>query len=118
MHTANEIRNIFEDDKAVDDNSVKQLETGLYLLDPYYRNGIADLTEEEFNKIFPATDSKIYNPEKDTYKNIDHSNLQKAISVINMYIRDVTECLNDYSNTTVQCIKDLEHFLVAAKPVK
>ena len=55
---------------------------------------------------------------KDTYKNIDHSNLQKAISVINMYIRDVTECLNDYSNTTVQCIKDLEHFLVAAKPVK
>ena len=55
---------------------------------------------------------------KYTYKNIDHCNLQKAIRVINMYIRDVTECLNDYSNTTVQCIKDLEHFLVAAKPVK
>lgn len=71
MHTANEIRNIFEDDKAVDDNSVMQLETGLYLLDPYYRNGIANLTEEEFNEIFPATDSKIYAPQEDTYKDIN-----------------------------------------------
>lgn len=58
MHSANDINKIFDSPDEITEESVKQENTGLYLIDPYYRNGIAKLSLEELDAQFPRDSDK------------------------------------------------------------
>lgn len=71
MHTEAEINAIFDStDEVNEKKSVKQENTGLYLIDPYYRNGIHKLSLAELDEQFPR-DSKTQTTYGDDYADDD-----------------------------------------------
>lgn len=79
MHDANEINRIFDSPNEITEKSVKQANTGLYLIDPYYRNGIAELSLEELDAQFPRdSDSQTTYGDDYTDEDDDATKLKKA----------------------------------------
>ena len=79
MHTANDINKIFDSPDEITEESVKQENTGLYLIDPYYRNGIAKLSLEELDAQFPRdSDSQTTYGDDYSDEDDDATKLKKA----------------------------------------
>lgn len=53
MHTASEINLLFDSPDEITDASVKQYDTSLYLIDPFYRNEIGKMTLKQLDALFP-----------------------------------------------------------------
>lgn len=79
MHTANEINLLFDSPNEITSLSVKQQGTGLYLIDPFYRNEIGNMTLAQLDALFPPESDKqtTYGVEYDD-NDTDEVKLEKA----------------------------------------